>query len=750
MEKTITQGNKKNTILNNQSMYSCFDKYVLRTPLFSVNKYLELTSGDHVTDATYRYSFEDPIIKEAIYLASPDLYEEIKKWIAGEITDHKKIKKIKESFLKYLSRISSRSTPFGLFSGVCPGHFSSETTIILDTKRSRRSTRLDMNITGLLIQKLESEPEVKESIKYFPNNSLYEFNGQLRFIESHYRKKHLIHQLVEIENSSYIQEILGEAKKGLRKAELAEVIVDTEISLDEAKDFIEVLIESHVLTSELQQSVSGKESLEYIIDTLQKRIGDVETVKNLKKVQDLLVKLDRNNSNPIEDYERINHILSEMKIDFDKKHVFQTDLTLGHQNNNLSFETKQKIEQAFVVLNKISPKEMHPPLQEFIQKFEERYEQQEIPLTTVLDEEVGIGFPVRSAQSDFNSLLDDLLFPGNREKEKYKKKWSEFHSLLLKKVFELEKKEGYSVELTKNDIKDFSINSENLPDTMSTISQLVEIDGQNKFIIGAISGPGGANLLGRFCQSNEDISNLVKDIMDIEEKLQPGKILAEIVHLPKDRIGNILQRPMLRKYEIPYLARSNKKDEEQININDITVCIRNKRIVLRSIKHRKEVVPKLSTAHNFSSSTIPVYRFLCALQYNNKIPSIFFDWGPLESELNFFPRVYYGDLVLSTAKWKVANSEVKEISKCEIKERIQKMVEWREERKIPDKVYIIEGDNKLLINFKNSSSMDLFFGIIKKKKILIIEEFLFQENQVTQDCNGEQFANEFVFSFFKN
>ena len=92
-------------------MFQPFEKFVYRLPAFSVDrlmeifdmegKFLELLAGER--------------IRETVYVGSPDLYKELQKLINGEIKEEDKKRKIETSLVKYLSRMSTRCTPFGLF-----------------------------------------------------------------------------------------------------------------------------------------------------------------------------------------------------------------------------------------------------------------------------------------------------------------------------------------------------------------------------------------------------------------------------------------------------------------------------------------------------------------------------------------------------------------------------------------------------------------------------------------------------------
>src|SRR6185503_4797375 len=102
------------------------------------------------------------------------------------------------------------------------------------------------------------------------------------------------------------------------------------------------------------------------------------------------------------------------------------------------------------------------------------------------------------------------------------------------------------------------------------------------------------------------------------------------VHLPQGRTGNVLSRPVLRDYEIPFLGRSGAPPENQIPLTDLQVTVTEQRIVLRSERLGREVIPRLTSAHNFTFG-LGIYRFLCGLQGQDVIVGLAWNWGALEA-----------------------------------------------------------------------------------------------------------------------
>ena len=85
--------------------------------------------------------FKREDILESVYVASSDLYKEIQRYT---LLNDKEKRRVVNSFIRYLSRMSTRSTPFGLFAGCTIGNTGEETQLVV-TQNYIRHTRLDMN-----------------------------------------------------------------------------------------------------------------------------------------------------------------------------------------------------------------------------------------------------------------------------------------------------------------------------------------------------------------------------------------------------------------------------------------------------------------------------------------------------------------------------------------------------------------------------------------------------------------------------
>ncbi|MEZ7528486.1 lantibiotic dehydratase family protein [Cloacibacterium normanense] len=681
--------------------------------------------------------FTDGLFREAIYLASLSLFDETKNKIS---------EKSKVSLLKYYNRASTRYTPFGLFAGVSLGKFDKEDYFpksFSDNERLR-DTNLDMYFLVGLSQHLNSIPHIKNNILYFSNNSIYTIGkNKIRFVEYENKEGKRDYIISSAPLSEELEQILLTSSEGKTIDELSSVLIDEEISLDDAREFIDELIENQVLVSELEPNVAGNDFLDSIISILE-RIGAKEERDLLVAIKNKIQQLDLNFGNSENMYAEIEELINNLNIEYDKKYLFQTDLYYNSKIG-LSYQWKKQLKKGISFLNKITAPYEETALEKFKEAFYERFENEEVSLSYALDSEIGIGYLQNIPTKGVHPYLEDLVLPSSKQKKELQIKLNPIHILLNQKLQKSYWDNDYVIKLSEDDFNDFEENWDDLPDTLSLIGEIISENQQEKLYINNITGKAG-RLLGRFCSEKSTIKDFGKQISDKEQELNPNKILAEIIHLPESRIGNVIRRTQLRNYEIPYLANSTLEKENQISIDDLYLSIKNNRLFLRSKKHNKEVIPHLTNAHNYSNNSLPIYHFLCDYSNQKTRASLFFDWGGLSQIYDFLPRVEYENIILSKAQWKINSEQIKIFNSIILTENIehlfQKIEAWRKLKQIPQWIQWVKGDNTLAVNLQNFDLVQMFFSSVKNEKIIIIEEFL---------CNDKSdYVHQFVFSLYKD
>ncbi len=716
--------------------YKPLEEYVLRTHNLSSSKVSDLTVEK------IKELCSSDLVSEAIFLASPELHQEMIKYLSGKkVRDEEKLI---HSLLKYLLRMGHRCTPFGLFSGCSIGNIDQTTSIELEEPtKHQRFTRIDMSYLCSLVQKLEKAEEIRKELVYFPNNSLYPIGNKLRYIEYKYKNVERSHYTVSIDNSIYVERILKKAKKGATIDSLAQLLVEPEISLQDAKTFVNQLIDNQILISSISPSITGKNYLSELIT----KIPSKDIKSRLLAIEQLLTKLDKScKGSNLKYYDELSKLLDSFEINHNKKFIFQTDLTITTKRNTISKETVKDIETAIGLLNKLSPIREDEKLTNFKRQFYKKFEDERVPLTLALDVETGVGYGFLSKDDyDISPLINGLDLSSSNHIQKQKNiKWTYIDEYLNKKLIESDIKGASEICIDEADLELFDEDWDNLPLSFSVIAHLLNNNPKNPLLsVSFAGGPSASYILGRYTQSNSKICEHVRAITRSEEE-HADAIFAEIAHLPENRTGNILNRSHLRPYEIPYLTKSSLPDEQQITVDDILISIENDKIILFSKKHQKEVKPRMATAHNYANNPLPIYQFLCDLQTENLRFSLSFNWRNARQGRSFLPRLRFKNIILSPAEWVIDREEIKKISK------LDNLSEWRKEKKLPQKILLVESDNELLIDLEHHLSVSMFLSTIKNRFQIKLKEHLFDEQHATVVKNEETFTNEVIFSFIKN
>ncbi len=733
-----------------ESNYTFFDQIIVRSPKFSFDQLNQISNKSIPDFINFIYKKKD--IMEAIYIASPILYETCEKYVNGQLARPKDINKLYQSLYKYYFRMHSRCTPYGLFAACGVGKWGDKNEIVLSG--FKRHTRLDMEICNYISKALEQDSELKNNILFFSNTSIYKIGDQIRYIETKVSSGKRNFQISSLQNNIYLNKIIDLCKTGTLLNNIVKTLENENIPKIECESYLNLLIEEQILVSEFELNITGTEYIPHVISRLEilnlslnsPRIHVI--ISNLLSIEAILKKIDTKIGNSPLDYNEIERILKCLITqNINHKVITQTDTFHVFESLTLDRQIQKNIFAAIKFLNKIYPNSKNSNLESFIKRFQDRYEEAEVPLLQALDIENGIGY----LQDGFN--YDDVLIEGvkliNNSPKDFEFKFSKTNEKIFRKILEALKSNLFKITLTDNDFADIDYTTNNLPKIISVAFKVTDID-NNKILLNFCAN--NLNLIGRFTSGNEEIAKVANAIGKHDEGLYSNKIVAEIVHIPEIKTGNILQRINLSKYEIPYLARSIVSYENQIRPEDLLIKIVNGKIILKSKKINKEILPRLSSAHNYSDDALPVYQFLCDLQVQeNKKTMIGFKGGDFYSLFVFTPRIEYKNVILSPATWNFKRDDYKDLIGLTNTSSNKILDDWRVKWQIPKFLLLTEGDNELIVNFEDEESTLIFLDLIKSKSRIQLTEFLFNPSRaVLKDKSGGSYTNECIAFLLKN
>ena len=727
-----------------------FDYYLLRFPALSYDKIIEINNSNSKQDieAKLRKMYAVKDFQDAIFLASEELYKEMLKWLSN--ANIVAPDKLLISLYKYTLRMGVRATPYGTFAGISLGQVNEKNSSFIFDGGQKKITRLDMSVSTQIASFLSNTKELKGSLQFHVNTTLYLVKGVYRYYKYRFYNGKKDYSLAGLKISAAIQVVIDHCKNKMSYDDLIEVLLLSNVSQINAESFLNTLIENQVIVSELEQKLTGEEFFQ-MVQKVANRISPKGMYSNALRNINLLLHGDE--SIAIKSAKIIEIIHQHLSIG-DTKNLLQTDLVSVTTENKIKSSVTATIAAHIKDLTPLNRGKTPSSLIHFITQFQETYGERVIPLLEALDNDFGIGYGNNEAQYYSEDVLIGQVSLV-RKKKIEQTHWNGFQQLALRLLLRSKESGLYEIELTREDLKQLETSADPIhlefPPTFYAIGNLVaestdKLDkGAFKFNLVSCSGPAAIPLMARFGNLDPELANKLQQSAYVEQQKYPDAILAEIVHLPESRTGNILQRPQLRKYEIPFLSKSAAEQEKQILLSDLFIHIADGKIVLQSKKHKKVVIPRLSTAHNYTNG-LAVYRFLADLQYQNESFAIRWDWEKLSNE-QFLPRVSYGNIILSRARWVLQDNAYKELGQIKSDHDV---TAFCERYRLPDKVILAEGDNELLIDFYNSLARQVLLEKLKKKSV-ILHEFLFAgRNSPIKNNLNEVYTNELIIPFYSD
>lgn len=710
------------------SLFLPADFFMIRTPVLPVDHFFSLFQQKELPNSLSLFQKEDHrLVLEAIAIASSSLYR--------AIASKKENNQTHSTLLKYFSRMTTRSTPFGIFSFVSMGAWGDSTAVDLDLTKINKRVRPDMEWLFAVIEKLSADPQIFSLFSLRRNPLLFETTG--RACLNYYRKKNVEEQTktVSIRSSILTQTIFALAEKPIGFMELLKKVMEYHPTLerDRVRDVIAQLLQQQYLSLELQPSLLTESPFQDLLQKLEKLPYAIEPLHEVASKIAIY-----NHTALGEGEEALLTLQQTMNRFVETSNVIQVDAASSQEGLKLSKAVASELSESAELLWRITNDSSAPLLGSYHEKFLEKFGiYRMVPLLDLLHEEVGLGTP------DHYLKNDNTRTP--QEHTTWRKwlrlKWID---CLREKKTVIDLSADQLDKLLKKADKNRALPSFDLYCEIIANSQKQIDMGEFLLSITNSSWQGGSTF-GRFLDLlGQPTKDSLKAFFVEEEDLEIASCFVQSSYLSYiPRNANVAIHPNLRRYGIDINGGS-----ENISLEEIYVGTTSDRFYLTLKDSRQELIITAGNMLNDVLAPIPM-RFIRDVTLSRYHLISAFSWMQLE-DAPFYPRVQYKKTVLSEAKWKVDLLQLGLKEKDSLEVIQTKFQEWAEKWEVPTYIFIGDGDQRILLDREHPAHFqELAVQIKKGRSVFLTEKIGQSEGDWVQSQQGTHLS-EFVIPFIKN
>ncbi|MFI6743025.1 lantibiotic dehydratase [Nonomuraea sp. NPDC050451] len=744
--------------------------FMLRAPVLPAETFLRLTGDQDDTAgpeerraATRRQLWDlahQPRVRQALHTASRSLVDELARveetgWprTASDRSAKKKVDRAFSTLLRYLTRMSTRPTPYGLFSAVGVGRFGPTTTAALagDPVRMTR-TRADSGWLAAVIEQLDKDDTVRDELPVRTNALLSRLAD--RAVLAEWTGMATGGKRANLRITPPVQLALRLADGEVRYGDLLAELLQRFPGAGEARirRLVGQLWELGVLTNSLSPPLTEPLPELHLLKRLTGSTAFAPVADGLRRVRALADAVDETRGRAdLADVERLTAYQRAMTPGFDGT-TYQVDTALATTGHGMPAQVAAAAAEAGELLTRLGSVRRRPAhIAAYHRAFLERYgANAEIPLVEVLSPELGIDAP--NSYGAPPRLVPLPSVPEERDPARDR--------ALVDLVAGALRHDRLEVELTDRLLDVLTVRRPDAPRSrpvpsldvyfsIAAPSRRAIDEGQWRLVLSPTAFQ-GLQSFGRFSHLFDEADvQAMCGFAQAEEAQAPDVVFVELRNVAGHaRAQNVATHAPLRRLEICVNATPSLPSGRQIPLTDILLGADGHGFYLRSATLGKRLL--VTQSHALSLLQVPnVCRALVELSTDQLTLPAHFDWGPVV-QAPFRPRLVRGRVVVSPAQW-TARPETFAVGEDDADAFFAAVQQWRRDWKVPRHVYLTEYDNRLLLDLEHPLCVDELRRRLRgaggpgQPGSLSLQEMLPDFSDLwLQDSHGRRYQSELV------
>jgi len=407
-----------------------------------------------------------------------------------------------------------------------------------------------------------------------------------------------------------------------------------------------------------------------------------------------------------------------------KYYISERPLLSGQINQKLI----QHVPALVAFMHSALPRGERQGLKTFADKFKGKFDRQEIPLLSALDPELGVGYENLEQAGAGGDFVQQFI-------GKQPNVPADLKSALKSHLGKADFPRNETLYLNKLGLNTQPANT-SLPNTFNLLMSVVD----DSLKIESIGGATANSLMGRFTLASTAMEEYCREIAQFEIDSNIDIVFFDVAYMVENSVDNVNRRKNIYPYQLSILNLDTSANP--LSFEDILVSVVNGKIVLRSKKLNKRLVPRMASAYNYTRSDLSVFRLLCDLQHQELQTVFSVSLETIFEGLNYYPRLQFQNIILSLQKWRLRKTDFSAADRKSFDVKTCRAI--LNEIQISRYFKVGNGDQTLCFDQQSDWDMQSFIEFFGKKDELLLEEVLLPEKHLVADESGNEYLSQFV------